>query len=44
MVTKIVQVNALYNELMNNYVYGKTMGNLRNRIDVRLISNKKRLK
>ena len=31
---------ALY-KLMNNAVYGKTMKKLRNRIDVRLISNKK---
>ena len=28
---------------MNDTVYGKTMGNLRHRIDVKLVSNKKRL-
>ena len=26
---------------MNNDVYGKTMGKLRNKIDVKLVSNKK---
>ena len=29
---------------MNNVVYGKTVGNLRNRIDLRLLSNKKKKK
>ena len=30
----------MYN-LMNNIVYGKTMENLRNRIDVNFVSNEK---
>ena len=28
-------------KLINNAVYGKTVGNLRNRIDVELVNNKK---
>ena len=31
------------NKLMNNAVYGKTMGILRNRINVKLASNKKNI-
>ena len=28
-------------KLMNNAIYGKTMGNLKNRIDAELVNNKK---
>ena len=30
-----------HTEIMNDAVYGKTMANIRNRIDVKLVSNKK---
>ena len=35
MMTKIVEINE------HNVAYGKTMGKLRNRINVKLVSNKK---
>ena len=31
----------MLSKLIKNAVYGKTMANLRNRIDVRLVSNEK---
>ena len=37
---KMTKMKALYN-LMKNSVYGKTIKNLRNRIDVKLVSSKK---
>ena len=38
---KLVTRKALY-QLMNNVVYGKTMENLRNRIDAKRASKKKK--
>ena len=37
---KMTKMKALHN-LMKNSVYGKTIKNLRNRIDVKLVSSKK---